>query len=56
MQGELTLEETKKVEVYAKTLHLIRNRKADDNEDAKNAKKMSTDDLLKSITIGSTEQ
>lgn len=57
MLGELTLEETKKVEIYAKTLNLIRTKKSEDNDDKEIAKATDTASLLKLLDNKSgTEQ
>ncbi len=50
MEGELTLEETKKVEIYSKVLHLIKTKDSDNNEDKKKVEKLDTKDLLSLIT------
>lgn len=50
MEGELTLEETKKVEIYSKVLHLIKSKDNADSEDKKKVEKLDTKDLLSLIT------
>ena len=56
MQGELTLEETKKVEIYAKTLNLIKTKKSDDSDDKEAVKSADTKDLLLLISGKTQEQ
>lgn len=56
MLCELTLEETKKVEIYAKTLNLIRSKKTDDDTESEAVKKSDTKDLLLLVTGKSQEQ
>jgi hypothetical protein len=45
--GELTLEETKKVEIYAKTLQLLRGKPVEDKKKQNTGKALSNEDLLK---------
>lgn len=50
MLCELTLEETKKVEIYAKVLQLIKTKSSEDSEDKKKVEKIDTKDLLSLVT------
>ena len=56
MLCELTLEETKKVEIYAKTLNLIRSKKSDEDTENAAVKKTDTKDLLLLVTNKIQEQ
>lgn len=56
MLCELTLEETKKVEIYAKTLNLIRTKKTDEDTENQAVKKSDTRDLLLLVTNKIQEQ
>lgn len=49
MEGELTLEETKKVEIYSKVLHLLKSKQTEDDTDKKKVEKLDTKDLLSLI-------
>lgn len=46
MEGELTLEETKKVETFSKVLQLIKGKDSEDNKNREAVKEIDTSNLL----------
>jgi hypothetical protein len=46
MEGELTLEETKKVETFSKVLQLIKGKDSEDSKEREAVKEIDTSNLL----------
>ena len=49
MNGELTLEETKKVEIYVKTLQIIRGKDTEGKKQQNGGGKLTTEELMKLV-------
>lgn len=49
MNGELTLEECKKTEIYVKTLQIIRGKNTEDKKIQSTSRKMTTEELMKLV-------
>lgn len=49
MNGELTLEETKKVEIYVKTLQIIKGKAPEKEKYSDSTKKMTTEELMRLV-------
>lgn len=49
MNGELTLEECKKTEIYVKTLQIIKGKNTDDKKSTSISRKLTTEELMKLV-------